>query len=277
MPLIKLIAWTSKPVYWLTRLAVEVIGAIGYFSTFCVQVLAACLRPPWRVRLILGQAWTLGIKSLPVAMITGLFVGMVIMLQGGYQLAAFNAKSYAAAGASRALCQLMIPIFTALVVGARTSASIAAELGTMRVTEQIDAMEVLDINPRHYLVVPRVIATTLMLPIITLYADLIGLVGGMIIGAFSLQITPRYYWTITLQYLLYSDVIFGLIQPFFYGATMGLCGCYFGFHTRGGAEGVGRATTRAVVFTLILMVLLVYFLSSWFVYIMETLFSSPLS
>lgn len=254
----------------------RVIDPVGHFAAFAGQALARALRPPWRTRLILSQAYLLGIKGMPVAMLTALFVGMVIVLQTGYQLSAFNAKQYAAAAAGKALTQIMIPIFTALVVGARTAASIAAELGTMRVTEQIDAMEVLDVDPWSYLIVPRVIAMTLMLPIITLYADLVGLAGGLAIGVFSLQLSARHYWNLTFQFLIYSDVISGLVKTFFFGATMGICGCYFGYHAKGGAEGVGHATTRAVVLTLVLLLLLEYILSSWIIYVMDTLFAASL-
>jgi phospholipid/cholesterol/gamma-HCH transport system permease protein len=245
------------------------LAGIGDFASFAAAAFAAALRPPWRGRLIFEQAWLLGLRAMPVAMTTALFVGMVIVLQAGYQLAAFNAKHYAAAGAAKALTQVMIPIFTALVVGARTAASIAAELGTMRVTEQIDALEILDVNPRRYLVVPRLLATTLMVPVLTLYGDLVGLLGGMAMGVMALQLSPRYYLTLTLQYLTYTDVMIGMIKTFFFGATMGLCGCYFGFNARGGAEGVGRATTRAVVVTLITLILLEYILSSWIIYVID--------
>lgn len=267
MPLLKTFKW------FMIKLA-GVVNAIGHFSRFSGRTLGASLRPPWRTRLILTHAYLLGVRGMPVAMLTALFVGMVIVLQTGYQLTTLNAKQYSAAFASRALTQIMIPIFTALVVGARTAASIAAELGTMRVTEQIDAMEVLDVDPQSYLVVPRVIATTLMLPVITIYADLVGFFGGMFIGIFSLSISVRQYWNITFQFLTYSDIIQGLVKTFFFGATMGLCGCYFGYHARGGAEGVGYATTRAVVFTLILLLLLEYVLSSWIIYMMDTVFTS---
>ncbi|MCE5230316.1 ABC transporter permease, partial [bacterium] len=206
----------------------------------------------------------------------GIFVGMVMVLQAGYQLAQFNVKSYAAAGAAKALTQEMIPVFVAFVVGARTAASIAAELGTMRVTEQIDALEILGVEPRRYLVVPRLIASTVMLPVMTLYIDVLGLFGGMIIGVTTLQISARQYLTVTLDYLAYSDLNIGLIKAVFFGVAIGLCGCYFGFRAAGGAEGVGRATTRAVVFTLTSLVLLEFILSSWSLYILETFLTPSL-
>lgn len=269
MPIVTTLQWGGRRVFVL-------VDAIGHFTGFFAQTITACLRPPWRVRLILDQSWSMGLRAMPVAMVTAVFVGMVIVLQGGYQLQAFNAKQYVAGGAGRALTQVMVPIFTALVVGARTAASMAAELGTMRVTEQIDAMEVLDVKPRDYLISPRVIASTLMLPVIVLYADVLGLLGGLFMGVFGLNLTARYYLSITFKFLLYSDIIMGLIKSVFYGLTIGVCGCYFGFNATGGAEGVGRATTRAVVSTLILIILLEYLLSSWTIQIMDTLMQKPI-
>ncbi len=266
-----------KPIEQFGRTLGDLVREIGLMAEFSYQTLGAALRPPWRVRLIVTQAVHLGVKAMPLAMATALFVGMVIVLQTGYELAAFNAKQYVPAGAGKALTRIMIPIFTALVVGARTAASIAAELGTMRVTEQIDAMQVLGVRPRSYLVVPRVIATTLMLPIITIYADAVGLLGGMAIGKLSLQISAQLYWITTFQYLTVSDVFTGVIKTIFFGVTMGMCGCYFGFRAQGGAEGVGKATTRAVVFTMLSLILLEYLLSTWTIYIMDMLLAGSVS
>jgi phospholipid/cholesterol/gamma-HCH transport system permease protein len=249
------------------------VSEIGRIAMFAGETLKGCLRPPWRIRMILTHSIQLGVRAMPLAMVTALFVGMVIVLQTGYELTAFGVKQYVPGGAAKALTRAMIPIFTALVVGARTAASIAAELGTMRVTEQIDAMSVLDVAPRGYLVVPRVIATTLMVPIVTIYADAVGLVGGMLIGWLGLQISTELYWNVTFQYLTLSDVLTGILKTFFFGATMGICGCYFGFHAEGGAEGVGKATTRAAVFTMLSLILLEYLLSTWSIYILETLFT----
>ncbi|MEN6627318.1 MAG: ABC transporter permease [Candidatus Sumerlaeia bacterium] len=246
------------------------LASIGDFSIFAGRAIAASVTPPWRMRLIVDQAWRLGWRAMPVASLTGIFVGMVMVLQAGYQLATFNVKSYAAAGAAKALTQEMIPVFIAFVVGARTAASIAAELGTMRVTEQIDALDILGVEPRRYLVVPRLIASTVMLPVMTLYIDILGLLGGMVIGVTTLQISARQYLTVTMNYLTYSDLNIGLIKTVFFGIAIGLCGCYYGFNAEGGAEGVGRATTRAVVYTLTSLVLLEFILSSWSLYVMET-------
>lgn len=258
-----------RAIEWQGAKLVKLMEHAGRFSAFSLRTIVMCFVPPWRTRLIFSQAYLLGLKALPVALLVGLFVGMVIVLQAGYQLQEFNAKQYAAGAAGRALTQVMIPIFTALVVGARTSASIAAELGTMRVTEQIDAMEILDVNPRTYLIVPRVIATTLMIPLLTIYTDIIGMFGGLLMGVFGFQISARYYITITYQFLLLSDVLTGLFKSIFFGMTMGICGCYFGFHASGGAEGVGQATTKAVVYTLTIIIMLEYILASWSLYVID--------
>jgi phospholipid/cholesterol/gamma-HCH transport system permease protein len=264
MPIIKTFEWAGE------RLN-QLFGDIGEFSSFMLATLRQAVTPPWRTRLIFDQSYLLGLKALPIAVLTAGFVGMVIVLQTGYQLEPFNVKQYAAGLAAKALTQEMIPIFTALVVGARTSASIAAELGTMRVTEQIDAMEVLHVDSRAYLVVPRVIAATLTLPLVTIYGDIIGLSGGLFMGVVGMDISARLYISKTLQFLTLPDVLTGIGKTFFFGAAMGLCGCYFGYNAKGGAEGVGRATTKAVVFTLTALVLLEFLLTSWTLYILTLL------
>jgi len=214
--------------------------------------------------------WLVGIRSLPIASLTALFVGMVMVLNTGYQLQKFGAKLYAAGIAIIALSREMVPVFTAIVVGARVAASMTAELGTMKITEQIDAMQALAVNPTKYLVAPRVVATTLMLPVLAIYANLIGFFGGMIVGTSALNIPARLYWTSTLDWLRMDDLFSGIAKTFVFGAIIGIVGCYFGFRTRGGAEGVGRATTMSVVATLMLVLLFDFILTSWFLYMRTT-------
>ncbi|OPZ09391.1 MAG: putative phospholipid ABC transporter permease protein MlaE [candidate division BRC1 bacterium ADurb.BinA292] len=253
----------------------DTLRHLGDFFHFTAKTFLLCFRPI-RFRLVMAHANQLGMNALPLAFTTALFVGMVIVLQTGHELAMFNAKQYAAAGAAKGLTQVMIPVFTALVIGARTAASIAAELGTMRVTEQIDAMEVLDVNPMRYLVVPRLLAVMIMLPVMTVYADVVGLAGGWAMGVFALGVPANQYLQITLDFMTLGDVISGLIMTFFFAAAMAICGCYYGYTAGGGAEGVGRATTRAVVFTMMWLILLVYFLTSWILYLRGTIFAPRL-
>jgi phospholipid/cholesterol/gamma-HCH transport system permease protein len=212
-----------------------------------------------------------GVRSLPIASLTALFVGMVFVLNTGYQLQTFGAKLYAAGVAIIALTSEMVPVFTAIVVGARVAASMTAELGTMKITEQIDAMQSLAVDPREYLVAPRVVAMIVMLPILTVYANVIGFLGGFLVGISALNISPKLYLNNTMDFLMLGDLYTGILKTFFFGAIIGVVGCYFGFRTEGGAQGVGRATTTSVVTTLILILLSDFILSSWIIYIRENI------
>jgi len=247
------------------------LSHVGRLMVFTWQAALAIAFPPYRVRDTLRQMWYVGVRSLPVASVTALFVGMVMVLNSGYQLQKFGAKLYAAGIAIIALTREMIPVFTAIVVGARVAASMTAELGTMKITEQLEAMQALAVNPTKYLVAPRVVATTVMLPIITIYANLVGFFGGFLVGVSALNIPPKLYWTNTMHFLGLSDLYSGILKTVFFGAIVGVVGCYFGFRTRGGAEGVGQATTTSVVATLLLIVLFDFILSSWFLYITQTM------
>ncbi|MBM3335463.1 ABC transporter permease, partial [Candidatus Sumerlaeota bacterium] len=243
----------------------------GQLVLFVLDAFGAIVLPPYRVKDTFRQMWLAGVRSLPIAGLTACFVGMIMVLHTGDQLQRFGAKAYVAGIAAIALAREMVPAFTAIVVGARVAASMTAELGTMKITEQIDAMQALAVNPIKYLVAPRVIATTVMLPIVTIYADVLGFFGGFLIGVSALNIPPTQYWKNTLDLLYLSDITCGLLKTIFFGAIIGSVGCYFGFKTEGGAEGVGHATTVSVVATLVLVVLFDYILSSWFLYLTTTI------
>jgi len=247
----------------LGSLTTRFIRAAGGFVRFCGIAMGRALTPPWNWRQILDQSMALGVRSLPVALTTALFVGLVMVLQTGVQMAKFGAKSYVPAISFIANAREMIPVFIAFVVGARVSASIAAELGTMRVTEQLDAMDILNVDPIRYLVAPRVIAMTLLLPAISVLCLYAGYIGGMIVAASALNINPVEYYTVTLKFADLVDVYSGLSKTIFFGLVISLTGCYFGFNTHGGAAGVGRGTTVAVVVTLMLILLFNFFLTRW--------------
>lgn len=237
-------------------------GAMTRFSTRCWSI---SLSPPWNMRLLLDQAMAIGVRSLPVALMTALFVGLVMVLQTGVQLGKFGAKNYVPAINFIANAREMIPVFIAFVVGARVSASITAELGTMRVTEQIDAMEILNVDPMRYLVAPRVISSTFLLPLIAALCLYGAFFGGMIVAYSALRIHPQEYYVVTKKYAYLSDVYFGLAKTLVFGNLIALVGCFFGFHTHGGAEGVGRATTVSVVVTLMLILVTNFIMTRWFV------------
>ncbi len=242
----------------------------GELSRFAFQAFQVSFTPPIRPRLIVHQMLSIGVKSLPIATLTAMFVGMVLVLQTGTQLLKFGARQYIPGLAFIALAREMVPVFTAVVVGARVAASITAEIGTMKVTEQIDAMDVLNVDPLRYLVVPRFWATVLMVPVASVYSLLTGFLGGMFVSAAGLQINPRLYYTITRQFATLTDFYSGLAKTFVFGAIIAVVGCFYGFHTRGGAEGVGRATTTSVVIVLILILIWDYILTSWILAITGT-------
>lgn len=251
---------------WTGQLVMEQFAHAGRMSVFTWQSLTAVLLPPYRVRETFRQMMLVGVRSLPIASLTALFVGMVMVLQTGYQLQKFGAKLYAAGITIVALTREMVPVFTAIVVGARVAASMTAELGTMKITDQIDAMKSLAVNPTEYLVGPRVVATTLMLPVITIYANVVGFLGGLMVGVSALNIPFKVYLNNTVDFLWVGDIYSGILKTFVFGTIIGIVGCYFGFRTTGGAQGVGRATTTSVVATLILVLLFNFILSSWFLY-----------
>lgn len=252
---------------------VETLGAeilsflreTGRMSRFAFHAWWSSLSPPWNYRSIMDQAMAVGVKSLPIALLTALFVGLVGVLQTGVQLNKFGAKTYVPAIAWIANAREMVPVFIAFVVGSRVAASIAAELGTMRVTEQIDAMEILNVDPLRYLVAPRMIASTLLLPLISVLCLIAAFGGGMIVAASGLRIHPQEYFEMAKKFAYLSDMFFGLSKTIVFGNIIALVGCYFGFHSHGGAEGVGRATTTAVVVTLMMILFTNFIMTRWFV------------
>ena len=210
--------------------------------------------PPFRSKRTIQQMGVIGWDSLPIVSLIAFFIGLVLALQSAYQLQKLSADIYIPSLVSLSITREIGPVITALVVAGRIGAAIAAELGTMKVTEQIDALETLAVNPVHYLVVPRFLATTLTLPLLTLYADMIGIFGGYLFGVFKIGIGSKIYWNMTYNPLVLKDVTTGLVKSLFFGMIIAIIGCYEGFRVQGGAEGVGRATTLAVVISFVLII-----------------------
>ena len=227
---------------------------IGGVVTLLIQAVVWAFVPPIKGRRIVQQMALIGWDSLPIVSMIALFIGIVLALQSAYQLQKLSADIYIASLVSLSVTREIGPVITALVVAGRVGAAIAAELGTMTVTEQVDALETLAVNPIKYLVVPRFVATTLMLPVLTVYADYIGIFGGYLFGVYKLGIGSNLYWRMTFEPLLLKDVFTGLIKSVFFGMIIAIIGCYEGFRVKGGAEGVGRATTLAVVTSFILII-----------------------
>lgn len=240
---------------------------LGYFGHFFYRTARSLGRRGIHIENTCEQTIELGIKSFMIANFTAIFVGMAFVLQTGVQLAKFGAKISVSGIATIASFQEMIPVFVSLIVGARIASAITAELGTMKVTEQIDAMEVMAIDPIHHLVIPRIIATTIMIPLLIIYSDLTGYLGGTLIGYFSLNINPNTYFNVAQTFVEFSDFYYGLIKSVCFGFLIGVIGTYYGQKTEGGARGVGLYTTYAVVATLISIVTADFFISNIIIFL----------
>ncbi|HLD50547.1 MAG TPA: ABC transporter permease [bacterium] len=226
----------------------------GGIAFLLKDTLAAIFKARIRWNATLDQMNKIGVTSLPLVFLTALFTGVVLALQSAYQLKLFAAQQFTSDLVALSMTRELGPVLTAMVIAGRVGASIAAELGTMKVTEQIDAMRALGVSPVRYLVVPRFLAGFLMLFILTVYADMIGMLGGYLICVFKLGISSHQYIKRSIHVLMIKDILTGLVKAFFFGGIISLVGCYFGFKAENGAEGVGRATTLAVVTTLILII-----------------------
>ena len=235
---------------------IHLFQSIGRLTLFALQSVAHVLTPPFFPRLIGRQLMDIGYYSLPVVGMTALFTGMVLALQSYPGFARFNAESAIAAVVALSVTRELAPVLAVgLMVAGRVGASMAAEIGTMRVTEQIDAMTTLSVNPFKYLIAPRIIAGTLMLPILVLIADIIGVLGGYLVSIYRLGFSPGRYLTQTWDILEPIDVMSGVYKAATFGFIVAVMGCYHGFHSDRGAQGVGAATTYAVVSSSILILI----------------------
>jgi len=237
------------------------LGGIGLMTW---QTLKAA-RSRWEVGEIVRQMDALGVQSISITNLTALFTGMVLALQTAYSLAQFGGKLFVGRVVVLSLTRELGPTLTALMVAARVGSGITAELGTMAVTEQVDALRALGASPLKKLVLPRVVAVTVMLPILTLLADFLGIFGGLFIAVFELKIGGSFYLSTVLQSLKYNDLLHGLCKTPFFGLEIALIGCYNGLNASGGADGVGRATTTAVVVASIAVLVSDFFLTKLFI------------
>lgn len=222
-------------------------------------------RRPHYVDDIILQMDTIGVGSLPIVVLTGFFSGAVMALQLTKALMTYGAVGKTGELVAITLVREMGPVLTALMVAGRNSSGMASEIGSMKVTEQIDAMRALGTDPTQKLVTPRLIATAIVLPLLTIIADFLGLVGGFMIAYFLLKMTPAQYWNSAWQALEYSDVFQGLIKPFAFAFVIALVGCHYGMQTTGGTQGVGRSTTRAMVVASVWIFVLDFFITRFFV------------
>ena len=240
------------------------IAKFGEISIFTANAVTACFTPPFYPRLILRQLIQIGYFSLPVVGLTAIFSGAVLAIQSYSGFSRFNAESTIATVVVLSITRELGPVLAGLMVAGRVGASMAAEIGTMKVTEQLDALRTLSTSPFKYLVAPRVIAGVLMLPFLVLIADIIGVMGGYLVSVHSLGFSPGPYISNTIKFLETIDLVSGLVKSAFFGFVISIMGCYFGYNSKGGAEGVGIATTNAVVAASIMILLLNYIITGWF-------------
>jgi len=246
------------------RVFLNFMAAIGRLTLFAWQGTIVAFSPPFYPKQIFRMMVEVGYYSLPVIGLTAIFTGGVLALQSYSGFSRFSAESSIAIVVVLSITRELGPVLAGLMVAGRIGAAFAAEIGTMRVTEQIDALVTLSTNPFKYLVFPRVIAGLVMLPLLVLVADIIGVFGGYMVSIQKLGFAPAPYINSTLEFLQTRDVVSGLVKAAVFGYIVCLMGCYHGYHSRGGAQGVGAATTNAVVSASILILLFNYIITEMF-------------
>jgi phospholipid/cholesterol/gamma-HCH transport system permease protein len=241
-----------------------VLQGAGAITLFALDALSHAVRPPFYARLFTRQVIEIGFFSLPVVALTAVFSGMVLALQSYTGFQRFSAEGAVATVVVLSITRELAPVLAGLMVAGRVGASMAAEIGTMRVTDQIDALTTLATNPMKYLVVPRLLAGTIALPVLVLIADILGVAGGFLVSVWKLGFNPGSYMANTWRYLEFTDVFSGLVKAAVFGFVVALMGCYHGYHSKGGAQGVGAATTSAVVSASILILAFNYIVTEAF-------------
>ena len=240
------------------------LAAAGRLAIFAGLALATALTPPFYFRTILREMVNIGYFSLPVVGLTAVFTGMVLALQSYTGFSRFSAEGAVATVVVLSMTRELGPVIAALMVAGRVGAAMAAEIGTMRVTDQIDALTTLSTDPLSYLVLPRLLAGLVTMPMLVLVADIIGVFGGYLVGVYRFDFNPRTYLTNTEQYLETRDVVSGLVKAGVFGLIVTLMGCYHGYYSQGGAQGVGQATTYAVVSASVMILVADYMLTAAF-------------
>ncbi len=236
-------------------------GALGILTG---RAFLAMIAPPYEIGLWMRQMEQIGVRSLGVAGITTIFTGMVLALQTALSLPALGVKYYIGSVVSKSLVRELGPVLTALIVGGRIGSGMTAEIGTMKVTEQIDALRSMAADPVKKLVAPKLVATLVMLPVLTILGDALGTLGGLIVATFTLDLAPGLYINDVLDTLTFDDLFSGIAKSFFFAYFITIIGCYNGLNTTGGADGVGRATTNTVVLAAILVLVSDFFLTKLF-------------
>ncbi len=244
-----------------TRRAVADFGRFWVFAGAALRAFATGIGRGRTWRLLLGPMYTIGVASVPVIALTGLFVGMVLAVQAYAQFSPTGMTGRMGAVVNVTVISELGPVLAAIMLAGRVGGALTAELGTMKVTEQVDALEAMGVNPIRYLIAPRFMACLLMIPFLTIIADLAGVLGGFMVACHTFGVSEHEYWQYSAQYIQTWDHMTGLGKSFFFGGAIGLISCYKGFTTKGGAQGVGRSCTEAFVASFIAIMVLDFFLA----------------
>jgi phospholipid/cholesterol/gamma-HCH transport system permease protein len=244
-----------------SELAKEQVQIVQSYALFCAETVANLFRKPIYLADMVMQADSIGVGSLPIVILTGFFTGAVLALQTSNTLERFGSITLVGQLVSTSMVRELGPVLTGLMVAGRNASGMASELGSMIVTEQVDAMRALGTDPMKKLVTPRVAATVFMLFFLTIISDLVGLTGGLFISKALLRLDARQYWYNAWQTLVFQDVFMGLLKPVLFGFIIATVGCFYGINARGGTQGVGRATTQAVVAASVLILAVDLFLT----------------
>ncbi len=239
--------------------------AVQEFTSLLASSFRHAFTPPRYVIDTLIQMDNIGFGSLPIVLLTGFFTGGVLALQTYRTLTTFGETSLLGQVVAISVVRELGPVLTALMVAGRNSSGIASEIGSMLVSEQVDAMRALGTDPLRKLVTPRLYATVVTLPLLTVLADFCGMLGGYLVSFYTVRLTTAEYWTSAYHALTFQDCTQGLLKPFFFAVVISLVGCYFGLHTTGGTEGVGRSTTQAVVVASVLILVLDFFITKFLI------------
>jgi phospholipid/cholesterol/gamma-HCH transport system permease protein len=252
-----------------TYLAKEKVQTVQDYVLFCSQTVANVFRKPLYVSDMVQQADNIGVGSLPIVLLTGFFTGAVLALQASNTLERFGSIDLVGQLVSTSMVRELGPVLTSLMVAGRNSSGMASELGSMVVTEQIDAMRALGTDPMKKLVTPRVAATVFMLFFLAIISDLVGLTGGLMVAKVLLRLDARQYWESAWQTLVFQDVFMGLVKPVLFGFIIATVGCFYGMNARGGTQGVGRATTQAMVASSVLILVFDFFVTRFLMAILS--------
>lgn len=264
-------------VHGIGRFTVAFVVEIGDMSLFALQTACWLLSRPPRKSVLWQNMYQIGVLSIPVVMVTGAFIGMVLAIQGFNQFKIMGLETRMGAVINVSLVQELGPVLAATMLAGRVGSAMAAELGTMRVTEQIDALRALGANPIHYLVVPRFLACVLLIPMLTAIADGVGILGAWFLGTQVLGINSFHYWAHSSSYVTAFDVWCGVFKSIFFGATIAMIACHRGFHCGAGAEGVGRAATESFVYSFVAILVLDFFLGVFLSALYYILWPAPIS